>query len=81
MICRLAVAFGVGCLAAPADHECQCQWALRPIAAGQFARRFGIARMDGCRRLVYRLAYNSDGVAFKMGRRQGARREHISIDT
>jgi hypothetical protein len=31
--------------------------------------------------LVYRLAYNSDGVAFKMGRRQGARRAHISIDT
>jgi hypothetical protein len=31
--------------------------------------------------LVYRLAYNSDGVAFKIGRRQGARRAHISIDT
>ena len=31
--------------------------------------------------LVYRLAYNGDVVAFKMGRRQGARREHISIDT
>ena len=31
--------------------------------------------------LVYRLAYNSDGVAFKMGRRQGARRAHIPIDT
>src|SRR5271166_4760883 len=31
--------------------------------------------------LVYRLAYNGDVVAFKMGRRQGARRAHISIDT
>ena len=27
--------------------------------------------------LVYRLAYNGDVVAFKMGRRQGARRAHI----
>jgi len=27
--------------------------------------------------LVYRLAYNDDVVAFKMGRRQGARRAHI----
>jgi hypothetical protein len=27
--------------------------------------------------LVYRLAYNDDIVAFKMGRRQGARRAHI----
>jgi hypothetical protein len=26
--------------------------------------------------LVYRLAYNGDVVAFKMGRRQGARRAH-----
>jgi hypothetical protein len=26
--------------------------------------------------LVHRLAYNSDVVAFKMGRRQGARRAH-----
>ena len=31
--------------------------------------------------LVYRLAYNGDVVAFKMGRRQGARRAHILIDT
>ena len=31
--------------------------------------------------LVHRLANNGDVVAFKMGRRQGARREHISIDT
>ena len=29
------------------------------------------------RNLVYRLAYNDDIVAFKMGRRQGARRAHI----
>jgi hypothetical protein len=29
------------------------------------------------RDLVYRLAYNDDVVAFKMGRRQGARRAHI----
>ena len=28
-------------------------------------------------RLVYRLAYNDDIVAFKMGRRQDARRAHI----
>ena len=28
-------------------------------------------------RPVHRLAYNGDVVAFKMGRRQGARREHI----
>ena len=27
--------------------------------------------------LVHRLAYNDDVVAFKMGRRQGARRAHI----
>ena len=27
--------------------------------------------------LVHRLAYNGDVVAFKMGRRQGARRAHI----
>jgi len=27
--------------------------------------------------LVHRLAYSSDIVAFKMGRRQGARRAHI----
>jgi hypothetical protein len=27
--------------------------------------------------LVYRLSYNGDIVAFKMGRRQGARRAHI----
>src|SRR5258708_25165925 len=27
--------------------------------------------------LVYRLAYNGDGVAFKIARRQGARRAHI----
>ena len=33
------------------------------------------------RLLVYRLTYNGDVVAFKMGRRQGARRAHISIDT
>jgi hypothetical protein len=31
--------------------------------------------------LVHRLAYNGDVVAFKMGRRQGVRRAHISIDT
>ena len=33
-----------------------------------------LKRMKG---LVYRLAYNGDVVAFKMGRRQGARRAHI----
>ena len=32
-------------------------------------------------KLVHRLAYNGDVVAFKMGRRQDARRAHISIDT
>jgi hypothetical protein len=30
---------------------------------------------------VHRLAYNGDIVAIKMGRRQGARRAHIWIDT
>jgi hypothetical protein len=31
--------------------------------------------------VVHRLAYNGDIVAIKMGRRQGARRAHIWIDT
>ena len=33
--------------------------------------------VQACGALVHRLAYNGDVVAFKMGRRQGARREHI----
>ena len=37
----------------------------------------GTERLNGLGRLVHRLAYNGDGVAFKMGRRQGARRGQI----
>jgi hypothetical protein len=36
-----------------------------------------LAYDDGYCLLVYRLAYNDDIVAFKMGRRRGARRAHI----
>ena len=37
----------------------------------------GTPRSDHREILVHRLAYNDDVVAFKMGRRQGARRAHI----
>jgi hypothetical protein len=40
-----------------------------------FAAEPGLDAEDA--ELVYRLTYNGDVVAFKMGRRQGARRAHI----
>jgi heterodisulfide reductase subunit A-like polyferredoxin len=49
------------------------------LPAALFARWLGnsVGLLEKAAELVHRLAYNDDVVAFKMGRRQGARRAHI----
>jgi hypothetical protein len=57
--------------------HCWC----RVHVVGRLVAKEKANRFLEAERLVHRLAYNGDVVAFKMGRRQGARRAHISIDT